>query len=291
MFDICCIGHITSDRIVTPGSEVHMPGGTAYYFSHAVRNMGLRYLLVTALADADKPYVHSLEQLGIEVVSLPSRHTVCFENIYSQNQDHRIQKVSRQADPFMPEYFSEVHASVFHLGTLLADDMPPQLITALASRAEVSLDVQGMLRTVVNGRVEPVDWAGKTQLLPFISYLKANEEEAEVLTGSTDPYKSARLLAKEGVREVILTLGSKGSLVYSNGVFHTIPAYPPASVVDATGCGDTYMAGYLAQRKRGAGIPDAGRFAAAMATIKIQSSGPFSAPVAEAEKWVHGITS
>ena len=40
----------------------------------------------------------------------------------------------------------------------------------------------------------------------------------------------------------------------------------------ATGCGDTYMAGYLYQRLKGAGIQDAGEFAAAMATLKLGSS-------------------
>jgi sugar/nucleoside kinase (ribokinase family) len=46
-------------------------------------------------------------------------------------------------------------------------------------------------------------------------------------------------------------------------------------VVNATGCGDTYMTGYLYHRAKGAGIEDAGHFAAAMATLKIQGLGPF----------------
>jgi sugar/nucleoside kinase (ribokinase family) len=51
--------------------------------------------------------------------------------------------------------------------------------------------------------------------------------------------------------------------------------------VDATGCGDTYMAGYLYQRVRGAAIREAGEFAAAMATLKIEASGPFTGTRAE----------
>ena len=46
--------------------------------------------------------------------------------------------------------------------------------------------------------------------------------------------------------------------------------------MDATGCGDTYVTGYLYQRAKGATIEDAGKFAAAMATIKIEGSGPFN---------------
>jgi sugar/nucleoside kinase (ribokinase family) len=65
-------------------------------------------------------------------------------------------------------------------------------------------------------------------------------------------------------------------LIYKDNHFYQIPAYKPTDVVDATGCGDTYMAGYLSQRVQGANVQEAGEFGAAMATLKIQSSGPFS---------------
>lgn len=35
---LCCIGHITLDKVVTPQSTVYMPGGTAFYCSHAIRH-------------------------------------------------------------------------------------------------------------------------------------------------------------------------------------------------------------------------------------------------------------
>lgn len=67
-----------------------------------------------------------------------------------------------------------------------------------------------------------------------------------------------------------------GSLIYDGTDFYRIPAYQPRHIVDATGCGDTYTIGYLYQRVLGAGIAEAGRFAAAMSTLKIEKSGPFS---------------
>ena len=75
---------------------------------------------------------------------------------------------------------------------------------------------------------------------------------------------------------MVITLGSMGSVIYHEGRFYDIPAYIPSTVVDVTGSGDTYMAGYLYQRVKGASIQEAGEFAAAMATLKISSSGPFT---------------
>jgi sugar/nucleoside kinase (ribokinase family) len=65
-------------------------------------------------------------------------------------------------------------------------------------------------------------------------------------------------------------------LIFKDNHFFQIPAYKPSAVVDATGCGDTYMAGYLTKKVAGASVQQAGEFGAAMATLKIQSSGPFS---------------
>lgn len=283
LYDICCIGHITLDKIITGNTTVHMPGGTSFYFSHALARMDVRYLLVTALAETEMHAVRDLEDQGIRVKRLPSKQTVYFENIYSPNQDERSQRVLQEADLFSAEQLTEVAARIFHLGPLLAGDMPAALIKALAAKAKVSLDVQGFLRKVEKNRVLPVDWAEKKEILPCIHYLKASEQEMEVLTGQCDVQLGAKILAGWGAKEVIITRGSQGSVVYFEDVFYTIPAFPPRRVVDATGCGDTYMAGYLYQRLKGAGIQQAAAFAAAMATLKIESSGPFTGTAARVQ--------
>ena len=87
--------------------------------------------------------------------------------------------------------------------------------------------------------------------------------------------EAARKLYEWGVKEVLLTFGSMGSVIFDGKTFHQIPAYEPAVITDATGCGDTYTIGYLYQRAAGASIEEAGRFAAAMSTLKIEKSGPF----------------
>jgi sugar/nucleoside kinase (ribokinase family) len=276
MYDICCIGHITSDKVVTTKAVMHMAGGTAYYFSCALSGLDVGYLLVTALAPAEMHYVTALRGKGIEVKVQPSAHTVYFENIYAENQDQRTQNVLQQADPFKPELLSPVNAKIFHLGPLLAGDISIQLIKTLAAKGLVSLDVQGYLRKVENYKVYPVDWPGKKEALQYVDILKADEAELQALTGCKDVRKGARLLADWGVKEVVVTNGSMGSVIYCEGVFYTIPAYLPKTIADATGCGDTYMAGYLYRRVKGIGIQQSGEFAAAMASLKMESPGPFT---------------
>ena len=275
MFDICCVGHITADKVVTPLSVKYMPGGTAYYFSCAVANLDMSYRLVTSLAPAEMHYVEELRSHGIEVQVQSSTHTVNFENIYGDDPDERIQNVLQKADPFTINELEHIDAKIFHLGPLLADDISTDIIRTLAAKARVSLDVQGYLRKVVNNKVYPTDWPDKKEALQYVHTLKADEAELQALTNCDNMRIGAQILADWGVQEIVITNGSKGSVIYADNIFYTIPSYHPKIITDATGCGDTYMAGYLYRRVKGSSIQHSGEFAAAIATLKMESSGPF----------------
>lgn len=278
MKDICCIGHITHDHIITPDHQVEQNGGTAFYFAYAINQLppAVSFQLVTAMAQSDMQAVDRMRLKGIDVVCHPSRHTVFFENKYGANQNNRTQKVRAKADPFTVDQLQGLEARMFHLGSLLADDFSPEVVRLLAQRGRVSIDVQGYLREVRGEDVFAVDWSDKLEVLRHTDILKLNEHEMEAITGLTNPRMVARQIAQWGVREVVITLGSYGSLIYTDGQYVEIPAYKPQQTVDATGCGDTYSAGYLYCRAQGLSPLESGRFAAAMCTLKLEHSGPFT---------------
>ena len=255
-----------------------MPGGTSYYFSHGISHLKdtKHYQLVTALAPSEFKAVEDIRAKGIKVTVIPSHRTVYFENTYGENQDNRSQRVLAKADPFTVEQLENINAHIFHLGSLLADDFSLDVVKYLSTKGILAVDAQGYLREVRGEKVYPIDWTDKVEALKYIDILKVNEHEIEVLTGQTDIKQAALQLAEWGVKEVLITLGSLGSIIYAEGTFHKIPAYPPKDIVDATGCGDTYATGYLYMRNKGASYEEAGCFAAAMSTLKLEASGPFS---------------
>lgn len=277
MNKLVCIGHITRDKIVTPRREVYMSGGVAYYFAHAVNHLpkDIDFTVVTKVADEDRPSAEDMQRFGIDVRIFPSRQTVFFENIYGDNPDDRTQRVRAKSDQFRLEELDGIDADIYHLGTLLADDFTLDYVREVHRRGRVSIDAQGFLRRVVGESVEKCDWENKLEWLQNVDIIKVNEVEMEVLTGETDPHKAAALLASWGPDEVIVTLGSLGSLILADGEYYTIPPFKPSAVVDATGCGDTYMAGYLYSRVQGKSPLESGRIAAAMCTLKLAHNGPF----------------
>lgn len=277
MNDICCVGHITLDKIIVPGCVTYLNGGTAYYFSYAINNLGdINYSLVTSLAPKDYGAVEKLKEKGIDVTVFPSKDTVYFENSYGKNFNNRSQRILAKSDPFTLTEVESINAKIVHLGSLLADDFSKDIIKKLSEKTILSVDIQGFLRSAVGEQIHSCDWKDKIELLPYIHILKVNEIEIESLTGYKDIKTAANTLAKWGAKEVVITLGSDGSVIFKDNVFYEIPAYAPLKLIDATGCGDTYSAGYLYMRCKGAKCEDAGKFAAALSTLKLEHFGPFN---------------
>ena len=120
-------------------------------------------------------------------------------------------------------------------------------------RRQLLVDLQGLVRTATIGRLETNAHIG--DVLPHVEVLKLNDEEAKTLVGSADPEKLRAL----GVREAILTLGSKGAWVVTRELVEHVPAVPVDGDVDPTGAGDSFSVAYLhayTRRQPGRGSVD-----------------------------------
>ena len=98
-----------------------------------------------------------------------------------------------------------------------------------------------------------------------IDLLFANEDEVRHLTGSGDLERAIDQLSPK-VATLVVTRGAAGSMAIEDGQRAQIPAVPVERVVDTTGAGDLFAAGFLAARCRGHGLQrclEAGALAAA----------------------------
>ena len=80
--------------------------------------------------------------------------------------------------------------------------------------------------------------------LPHADYLLPNDEQVLGFTGASSLAEGARALVEQGVGCVAVTQGSKGALVVTADEMIEVPAYD-VDVVDTTGCGDAFSAGFL----------------------------------------------
>lgn len=111
------------------------------------------------------------------------------------------------------------------------------------------------------------------ELLQFIEmadYLAVNDYESQVIQDKTG--LSLDQLAQK-VKALIVTLGSEGSQIYTDGQRYDVPCVKADSIVDPTGCGDAYRAGLLYGMAKGWDWLTCGRLGATMGAIKIASRG------------------
>jgi sugar/nucleoside kinase (ribokinase family) len=87
-----------------------------------------------------------------------------------------------------------------------------------------------------------LDWIAPA--FPHLDYLLPNEEQVLALSGADDLAGGCRALIERGVGCVAATCGAEGAVVVDSTSEEHVPAFP-VDVVDTTGCGDAFSAGFL----------------------------------------------
>jgi len=134
------------------------------------------------------------------------------------------------------------------------------------------------LTTSLDCNYDPLEkWdSGIRGVLKFTDIFFPNEVEALRLTNCRDVERAARELSKL-VRIAAVKLGASGAIVYAEGKRFRIPAVK-ARVVDTTGAGDSFDAGFLACFLKGGSIEEsahAGVAAGARAVSAVGGTGGF----------------
>jgi sugar/nucleoside kinase (ribokinase family) len=105
-----------------------------------------------------------------------------------------------------------------------------------------------------------------------LDYLLPNEEQVLALSGCSDLAEGCRALLERGVGAVAATCGAEGALVVDRDGETHVPAQA-VDVVDTTGCGDAFSAGFLRGLSLGRGPADAAALGCAVAAFVAQGLG------------------
>lgn len=128
--------------------------------------------------------------------------------------------------------------------------------------------------TLVSADIDNI-YEGLPELLPLVDVLISSKEFPHRLTGIADERTSLiETKARYGCALVGMTLGKRGALLYSDGVFIESPAFAvPGGCRDTTGAGDAFHAGFIYGLLRGEEIETSLRLANATASLKCRALG------------------
>jgi len=264
--DIVCLGELLIDMfpaevgrgLVDVSAFRPKPGGAPANVAVAAVRLGARGAFIGKVGD--DAFGHHLagilRQEGVEVrgmrydqeartgmafIAMPDVNS--YEILFYRNPgaDMRL-----RADELDRELLQETRA--LHFGSLSLIQEPSRSATLEAVRiareagALISFDVN--YRSDLWSREEARDRVMAT--IPYVDLLKVNEIEVDLLTGGKDPDTASKTLLDMGPSLCVVTLGPGGSVFrVAEGGEH-IPAFQ-VETVDATGCGDAFIAGLLWQ--------------------------------------------
>lgn len=280
---IIALGNPVYDYIKTPkvDTKTRILSGCSTNAALALSKIGKQVKLVGSVGDDFRAaFIADLKKYGISYEITPSKETGGFSLIYYDAFGNRtLDLLGRAADiPTLPSsLYSDAEAVL--IGPILGEVSFEQI--GLIRRNFNGLffcDPQGLLRNAdSSGRIHHSKVAGIEETLGRFDIVKPNELEGEILTGidcRENPYEAARIIKSWGPKIVIVTLAELGSIIYDGDQFIDIPPYE-IDLVDATGAGDTYMAGFTFEYLKSRGdLRKAGCFASCTSSIMIENVGP-----------------
>jgi len=276
-------GHVILDYIITlrslplPNTSIEIVdrqcyfGGTAGNLATAAARLGVKTSLASFVGpDFPTDYRQAFARAGVDIADLrvvPGTTTPTAW-VFSDRVGNQMAIVdqgpmkSASRRPLLLHSIRDVE--VVHIGT-----GRPEYYSRVANRAEQ------LGRTIAFDPSQEIHYVYRSeifrQLLRRATYFFGNEAEIDRAK------RLARVTSTEGLLRftevVVATLGARGSVIITRDGRHRVPRVRPRRVVDVTGAGDAYRAGFYAGLARGYDVRRCGILGSAAASFVVESKG------------------
>jgi sugar/nucleoside kinase (ribokinase family) len=234
--------------------------------------LGLKSLAVGAVGDDEKAdwVLMTLEKHGIDttlmqrISGVPTSATILNVRPNGDRPALHVRGASDHFDVTPSDYDQALDAPIVHLGG-----------TGLLSKLDGERSVEILAEAKRRGRTTTLDLLAANAatahlvlpLLPHVDYFMPSIEEAQDISGCQGAEACAEFYLGRGATSCVFTLGGDGAyFAHRDGTRLKSPAYA-INVVDTTGCGDAFDAGFVAALHHRMDLDTALRFAQASAAL------------------------
>jgi len=282
-YDIAFVGHVSTDQITSfEGQTLCYTGGSAFFSAMAATATSKKIALITKMFEADRPLLDPVKAAGIDTFLIPSSQTTRMQVIHpTSNVDAREMFQPRSAGFIAITDMPLIESAWVHFAGLTDQDFTIELMRHTRQRGcRLSVDMQSFVRQVdpVTRKISFRDVPQKIEILKLVETVKVDSVEAQILTGNNDLERAASQFEQWGCEETIITR-SDGVLARHKGKT-CFESFSNRNIAGRTGRGDTVFGAYLS-RRLDHGVPESLKFAAALASIKMEHPGPFTGSPAE----------
>jgi len=252
-------------------------GGTGANIAKAASDLGVDTRLASFVGDDfSTEYRRSLEESGVDTSDLLEiegmKTPTCW--IVSDEDEQQMAFIDQGAMEHAPEMDVQErcidNSEIIHIGTGRPEYYQRVMDYAVDNGKTIAFDPAQELKYIY----EPDIFK---EMIAESDYFFCNEEELDVAMNHLDLGDAEMLL--DYVDVLIVTKGGDGSVLYMEGDEIDIPPLKPKKIVDPTGAGDAYRAGFYAGLSRGFEMDECCRFASARASYALEYHGPQEAVV------------
>lgn len=273
-YDIGFLGQMGMGTVIPfEGSPFLVLGSPVLFAAVAASCLGKRIAVVTTISRDDEYLLEPIKMAGIDLYVQPGE-TVKYRIVFpNTNVDERqvFQVKSGSHIDKMPTF----EPCLLHLCCMGPRDAQLDLMESLKARGfRLSVDMQGFMLQADNktGVVRLENVPEIKEILSMVDFVKLDVMEAQTLTDTDVMSDQAEILENWGSLETVITY-SEGVLARREGIT-SFAKFTNRSTQGRMGRGDTVIGSYIARRLDHS-VEDSLRFAAALASIKMESIGPF----------------
>jgi len=260
--------------------EPSVLGGPSAYFSVASARLGIPTGIVTKVGtDAPGHLLQPLREAGVDLagVSFKGDATTTNELIYASDESKELRYL-KHAPPIIFEDIPDAYhqAQSFYICPVNYE-ISVKTVSEIACLGKImGVDLGGYGGAHVSKKryaENKMNLVKIKELTSFFNVVKASDEDCSLLffKESLSEEESAQRLIDWGANIVIITMGVKGSLVFTRNKRYHVPSLS-GKVVDVTGGGDSYMAGFLVEFIRTGDPLKSAVFASAVALCVIENT-------------------
>ncbi len=242
MAEILVVGSVGYDSITTPsGHKDNLLGGSANYFSLAASKYSKVNVVGVVGDDYKKKDIELLTSRNVCVSGLQTlegetfRWTGKYENDMNEaiTLDTQL-NVFQHFNPQIPDQYK-------NSGYVFLANIDPVLQMQVLGQVEkpklVGVDTMNFW---IESKLDDLK-----KVLSKVDVLLINEGEARELTGLWNGIGAAKVLSEMGPRAIVIKRGEYGFVLYMDGQYFILPAFPVEKVIDPTGAGDTFAGGFF----------------------------------------------
>jgi len=274
---LAIIGHMAVDTIIHPEFTIESsPGGSAAALATAAVQFGISPSIHSRIgSDLPKEWLRVLEALGVNISNiefLEKEESLRVNYKYDDKGQANIQcndAVNRSISPETLPKTDGIHICPMQPANQV------ELVKEYGARDMLSINFSEYFAKEYEEMniLDLLDWGA-------LNIVFANENEGKAITKEENPEDMARKFHDAGVDVAVITQGEKGSLIFDGEDMHHVNARK-VEVIDSTGCGDSYIGGFLGEYLGSRDILRAAVAGTYMASLTAQKKGSWAALIAD----------